>query len=164
MTVVSNTSPIINLAAIQQVTLLHQLYGRLIIPSAVYHEIVVQGAGQPGAQEVQTEAWFEHQPLADPGQVLNLLQRHPQLNRAEAEAILLAVELKADRLLMDETQGRRTARAFGVPIRGCLGVLVEAKRRGLIPAVKPLMDDLISHAHFFIAQPVYAETLHHAGE
>ena len=58
MTAVSNTSPIINLAAIDQLTLLQQLYGHIIIPQAVYHEIAVMSAGEPGAQEVQRLSWI----------------------------------------------------------------------------------------------------------
>ncbi len=163
-TTVSNTSPIINLAAINQLNLLHLLYGQISIPVAVYHEIVVQGAGQPGANDVQTEPWFEQRPVMDLALVANLLTRNPLLNRAEAEAIVLAVELQADRLLIDETEGRHVAAALGVPIRGLLGVLAEVKRQGLIPLVRPLMDDLISRAGFFIVQPLYAQILRDVGE
>ena len=59
MIVVSNTSPIINLAAIGQLDLLKQLYENIIIPQAVYREITVVGAGQPGSMDVETLSWIE---------------------------------------------------------------------------------------------------------
>jgi uncharacterized protein len=79
---VSNTSPIIKLAAINQLHLLQQLYGHITLPTAVYREIVVQGLGQPGALEVQTQPWFEQQLVTDRSMVSNLLTRNPLLNRA----------------------------------------------------------------------------------
>lgn len=161
---VSDTSPIINLAAISQLYLLQQLYRQIIISEAVYNEIVVQGAGQAGAFEVRSEPWFQQRPVTDPTLVADLLTRNLLLNRAEAEAIVLAVELQADRLLIDEMEGRHVASALGVPVRGLLGVLAEAKRRGLIPLVRPRMDDLISRAGFFIAQPLYTQILRDVGE
>jgi predicted nucleic acid-binding protein len=65
MTTVSNASPLINLARIGLVDLLHKLYGSLLVPSAVWHEIVVQGAGQAGAEEVQTADWIARQEIAN---------------------------------------------------------------------------------------------------
>ena len=59
MIVVSNTSPIINLAAIGRLELLHSLYDTITIPQAVYYEIAVRGDGQAGASEIQTSHWFE---------------------------------------------------------------------------------------------------------
>ena len=67
MIVISNTSPVVNLAAIGQLELLRQLYGRVIIPQAVYEEIVIVGAGQPGAVEVEASDWIEVRQIADVG-------------------------------------------------------------------------------------------------
>ena len=163
-TFVSDTSPIINLAVINHLYILQLLYGHLIIPEAVYLEIVVQGAGQAGASDVQTEPWFEPRSVVNSTAVTTLLSSHPLLSRAEAEAIVLAVELQADRLLIDEMEGRHVAVAMGVPVRGLLGVLAEAKYQGLIPLVRPLLDELISEAGFFIAHPLYAQVLQDVGE
>jgi predicted nucleic acid-binding protein len=55
----------------------------------------------------------------------------------------LAVEIRADRLLLDGRAARRTARALGLSVVGTLGVLLAAKRTGLVPEVRPLMDDLV---------------------
>ena len=71
------------------------------------------------------------------------------LHRGEAEAIALAVERRADRLLIDERQGRLTAEALGVPVVGSVGVLIAAKVRGDIAAIAPLLLALRSSALFF---------------
>ncbi|MEN8218371.1 MAG: hypothetical protein ABFS56_18775 [Pseudomonadota bacterium] len=86
MIVVSNTSPLVNLANIKQLNLLKELYGQVIIPQAVYNEIVVAGAGQAGATEVET--------FSSNQQMVTTLQ--VDVDVGEAEAIVLAVELKPD--------------------------------------------------------------------
>jgi len=58
MSIVSNASPLINLARIGKLDLLRQLYGELAIPEAVWHEVVVEGSEQPGAHEVETATWL----------------------------------------------------------------------------------------------------------
>jgi len=63
--VISNTSPIVNLAAVGQLDLLQKLYEKVLIPQAVYREIAVTGAGQPGAMEVQTLEWIESRQVTD---------------------------------------------------------------------------------------------------
>jgi predicted nucleic acid-binding protein len=159
--VVSNTSPITNLAAVGQLSLLQQLYENIVIPQAVYDEMAGLGYTVPGTVEVQTLSWIQIQ------QVRNLtlvteLQR--ELDKGEAEAIVLAVELGADALLMDERRGRRIASRFGLNVIGLLGVLLEAKHSGLIPAVKPVMDVLIERIGFRISNQLYSDILHSAGE
>lgn len=73
------------------------------------------------------------------------------LHTGEAEAIALALEMKADRLLIDEREGRSMARQLGLSLTGVLGVLLRAKNRGQIKAVKPEIDALKSKTRFFIA-------------
>lgn len=65
MIIMSNTSPITNLAAIGQLDLLQRLYGTILLPQAVYHEIAVKGFGQAGAIEVQTFQWFQRYYVQD---------------------------------------------------------------------------------------------------
>src|SRR5437588_8129610 len=145
MIVVANASPIINLAAIGRLALLEQLYNSIVIPQAVYHEIAVVGAGEAGATEVQTLEWIETRQVADPTLVAALQM---ELDKGEAEAIALAVQLKADLLLLDERRGRAVASRLGISSIGLLGLFIEAKHKGLIPVVKPLMDDLVMKAGF----------------
>ncbi len=120
MIVVSNTSPIINLAAVNQLALLQHLYGTIIIPQAVYYEIAVRGSGQAGAIEIQTYPWFERHHVRDAALVKSLEQ---YLDAGEAEAIALAVETQANLLLLDERRGRTIAKQQGLAVTGLLGVL-----------------------------------------
>ena len=99
MSVVSNASPLINLARIGKLDLLHDLYGELTIPEAVWREVVVEGAGQPGADEVKGATWIKRHAVAN-RQLVHALQQ--ELDAGEAEAIVLASEMEAELLLMDE--------------------------------------------------------------
>jgi predicted nucleic acid-binding protein len=161
MIVVSNTSPIINLAVVGQLDLLRQLYGKVVIPQAVYTEIVVVGAGQPGADEVATSDWIETRQVVNRTAVTAL---QLELDDGEAEAIALAVEAGADLLLLDEALARAIAARFGLRFIGLLGCIVEAKKRGLVSAVRPIVDDLIGKAGFWIGRPFYEHVLQTAGE
>lgn len=122
MIVVSNSSPLINLARIGILDLLTQLYGELTIPEAVWLEVVIHGAGLPGADEVKNAAWIKKKAVSNTQLVAALQQ---ELDAGEAEAVALALEAGADALLMDERLGRETARHLGVR---CIG-LIERSRR-----------------------------------
>jgi len=161
MIVTSNTSPIVNLATIGQLDLLQQLYGQVTIPQAVYYEIVVAGTGHPGATEVEAFDWIKTQQATNRTVVASL---RLELDEGEAEAIALAVELKADLLLLDERKGRAIASRLELKFIGLLGVLIEAKHRGLILSVKPVLDDLIGKAGFWIGQELYDHVLQATGE
>jgi len=161
MIVVSNASPIIGLAVVGHLDLLRHLYGKVVIPPAVFREISVTGAGQPGAQEVRSSHWIETRRVTDESQCVSLGM---ELGRGEAEAIILALELKADLLLMDERRGRMAASRLGLKFIGLVGVLLEAKHSGLLPAVKPVLDDLMERAGFRISGQLYHRVLQAAGE
>lgn len=161
MTIVSNTSPITNLAGIGQLELLHQLYGSITIPQAVYNEMATIGRTVPGAFEVQTLAWIMVQPVADSKQVEAL---RTVLDLGEAEAIVLALELNAELLIIDERPGRAIARQNNIPIIGVLGVLLEAKQQGSIAAVRPLIDRLINELAFRVSSQLYEAVLQSTGE
>ena len=161
MSVVSNASPLINLARIGKLTLLRDLYGELIVPEAVWQEVVIEGAGQPGADEVESATWIKTQ-AATNRQLVNALQQ--DLDAGEAEAIALTLEIGAELLLMDEHLGRETARHLGLRYVGLVGALVEAKHRGLIRAVKTHLDALRDIAGFRVVDALYARVLQDEGE
>jgi hypothetical protein len=105
--------------------------------------------------------WLEIQSPIN-SQLLDTLNQ--TLDPGEAEAIALAVELSADRLLIDERLGRSIAAGYGLKLRGLLGILINAKRQGLIPVLKPILDRLINQAGFRVSQALYDRTLQEVGE
>lgn len=164
MIIVSDTSPITNLAAIGQLDLLRQLYSRVIIPQAVYNEMVNVDKVVPGAVEVQQLSWIQTIAVVNSQQVTEIQEKQDNIDLGEAEAIILSKELKADLLLMDERRGRAVATSYGLNVTGLLGVLLQAKKQGLIPAIKPLIDQLIATADFRVSQKLYAIVLQSADE
>ncbi len=156
MIIVSDTSPINNLAAINHVHLLQQLYGTVLIPEAVYRELTDPNFPVAGAIEVQTFIWIQTRPVEDRILVEALSN---ELDIGEAEAIALALEMKADQVLIDERRGRMIAARLNLAYTGILGILVEAKSQRLISAVKPLLDALINQAGFWVAEPLYKRVL-----
>lgn len=164
MIVVSDTSPITNLAAIGQLDLLQRLYTRIIIPVAVYDEMVNVGKPVPGATEVRTLSWIQTQAVADRQRVNTIRESEENIDLGEAEAIILALEIKTDLLLMDERRGRLVATSYGLQVTGLLGVLVQAKRNSLIQSVKPLLDQLIDQADFRVSDQLYTTILQIANE
>ncbi len=161
MIIASNSSPIINLASINQLELLSNLYENILIPEAVYHEIVIIGAGQPGSREIVEFDWIHHQAVEN--QILTEALKI-ELDDGEAEAISLAIEQNADLLLIDERLGRQVASRFGIKCIGVLGIIVEAKAKGLINQIKPLLEDLKSKAGFWMNDSLYSKILEIAKE
>jgi hypothetical protein len=148
---VADASPLIAFAQIGQLSLLQGPFTTLIVPSAVAREIAPSVPRQPWIVERQPS-----QPLAP--QVLQA-----SLGAGESEAISLALELRADYLLGDEKAGRHLAHALGLKVIGTLGVLLAAKRKGLIPAVRPLVEALLQKS-FWISPQLVENALSDIGE
>ena len=83
----------------------------------------------------------------------------PKVDPGEAEATALAVEIKADRILIDESMGRQKATELTLKTVGVLGVLLRAKQDGYITEVKPLLDRLVNEADFYVHKKLYLENL-----
>lgn len=158
MIVISDTSAITNLAAIQHLQLLLQLYTQVTIPEAVYCELTDIYPPVSGTSEVQTASWLEVRQVAN-REIVARLRDTARLDPGESEAIALALELSADLLLIDERRGRAEANRLGLRITGLLGILIEAKHQNLIVAVKPLMDALINTSEFRISPALYNQIL-----
>ncbi len=161
MIIISDTSPINNLAAINQLSLLQQLYGTVIIPEAVYQELTDPDFPVAGATEVQTLDWIQTRQVSDCTVVEALIN---ELDKGEAEAIALALEIKAEQLLIDERRGRLVAKQLNIRYVGILGILVEAKGQGLISTVRPLLDALRNQAGFWVDEALYNRVLQLVGE
>lgn len=122
MIVVSDTSPISNLVMVNHIYLVPEIFGRIIIPDEVFQELLANGKGHPVTQVVQSAAWIEVRAVKDVGAVRELEQNY-KLDPGEAQAIILAAELQANQLLIDERLGRAEAKRRGLSLVGVLGVL-----------------------------------------
>jgi uncharacterized protein len=159
--VVADAGPLIYLSEVGSLHLLRELYGGILVPREVYEEVVVHGQGEPGSSEVASSSWIRvsERPLAS----LLRLGLLTELDAGEAAAIALAVEENATLVLIDERKGRMVAKRLGLQVRGTLGVLVEAKRRGQVELVGPLLERLIG-VGFRISDAIKEEVLRSAGE
>jgi len=125
-TVVSNTTPLITLAIIDKLDILKELYGKVYIPNAVLEEVKA-GKGKKGYFEIDTMEWIIPQKITNEFSMNYLID----LDDGEAETIILAEELQADIVLIDEKLARGFAEMRGLTLSGSLGVLLEAKKRGI---------------------------------
>lgn len=161
MIVVSNTSPLTNLAAIGQFQLLSILYGNLKISEGVWSELNHSGKQYPGSREVAAATWISRHRVKNQTLVTALRR---DLDQGEAESIALAVELKADLILLDEKEGRHIAQRFGLSMVGVVGILLEAHLRGDLTQLESHLDALRHQAGFYISQSLYKTALQRAQE
>ena len=158
--VISDASPLINLARVEQLELLVTFYGQVIIPQAVYDEVVVRGQGREGSAEVQNASWID---VCNPQDDLAVRALAAELGMGEASAIILAQERQATLLLIDEIRGRRVAQQLGLNVRGTLGILARAKREGQISNLRSVLN-LLRARGTWIGEELYEEVLRLTGE
>ncbi|MEZ4941782.1 MAG: DUF3368 domain-containing protein [Saprospiraceae bacterium] len=152
MVVVSDTSPVSGLYRIDHLFLLERLFGKVVLPDAVFQEILQLRSFGYDLKAILSAEWIEVKSATSVAEVTSLLQH---LDLGEAEAIVLAKELHADLLVMDESKGRSVAKQEGIAIIGLAGILVQAKQSGLIDSVKVLLDRLIHEVNFRVSQQLY---------
>ena len=160
MRVVSDTSPVSNLAIIGRLDLLRRLYGEVIIPPAVAEELarLYHAEGRAAVSAALDAGWLKIAvPATPPSPIL-------QLDAGETESIALALTEPGTLLLMDETEGRAAARSRGIVLTGAVGVLIAARRKGWIPTLKPELLALRSQARFFLAAKFFSDALGAVGE
>lgn len=158
MVIVSDTSIITNLIQIGELSLLRKIFGKVQIPTKVYDELQKLPDQITLIDKID---WIAVVSIENQSLFNELIQ---YLDPGEAESIVLALETKADLLLIDERKGRRIAKEYGILITGLLGVLLEAKSLGLVTALKPLLEKLKQEAGFRIGSELLREVLKKAGE
>lgn len=157
MKVVANTTPLISLASIGKLELLKDIFGEIIIADAVYNEIKAkQGYGY---NEIDTD-FIKVQSIEGITYRDFLLN---QLDLGETETIILAKELDADFVIIDENIAYKIAKSSELNVVRTLSILLRAKEKGLIPALKPLLDEMIIKGRWY-SQRVYKAILEQAGE
>ncbi len=158
MSVVSNTSPILNLAIVNHLELLRQQFGKILIPNGVLEELKVgeERPGSPAIREAILSGWIQIRKVSN-GPLVQVLRQ--SLDGGESEAIALAIELKASWTLLDEREGRKVAKSLGLNVTGILGILLRARQAGEFEQIQPVIDDLINKAGFRIAPELLAQIL-----
>ncbi len=137
---IADTGPLIILYKTHLLSLLKALYGQVLIPEAVKKELLTK---REGVHLLQANPWISVRVVE--GELTKVLRVF--LDEGEAEAISLAKTLD-DILLIDERKGRKIAGELGVEIRGTLGLLVEAKRRGFINRVGDRLQEIMSKGYY----------------
>ena len=162
--VVSDSSTLIHLAAIGRLDLLQAFFGRIVIPPAVWEEVVVYGRERAGAVEVEQASqagWIEIQ-AATNLPLLRLLEH--ELDAGEAQVIALAVEQSATLVLLDESEARQIAAVYNLSKTGAIGVLIRAKQEGKIESLRTELDRLRGPGGFWIEESLYQQALQSVGE
>ena len=140
MKTVVNSTPLIALSITGYLFLLNRLFEQVVVPVSVYEEVALQGEERPGAEAVAQANWLV---IQSPERSLVLSAELVQLDRGEQDVILLAQEIKADWVLIDEKLARRVAIGLGLQVKGTLGVLLIAYQMGLISkeaSIKAVQD------------------------
>lgn len=139
MIIVSDTTPISELAKVNYLNLLPKLFVRVVIPQGVYDELT---KGRHPAAGVVRELFWLDVVAVNNRQAVEELQRVWNLDLGESEAIALAEEMDADQLLVDERAARRVAMARNLPLIGTMGILLLGKRKGYLKSVKNVLDEM----------------------
>lgn len=163
MLVVSDTSPVLNLAIIGRLDLLQQQFGKIWLPPAVADELRIWQdlPGSAAMRRAWSAGWLASESVEDRVRV-TILQR--ELDLGEAEAIALALQKRANWLLLDEREGRRVAKSLGLKVTGALGVLLRARLDGQLSSLREAMDQLRDLADFRIGADLYNQLIQAAQE
>ncbi|MBN1339705.1 MAG: DUF3368 domain-containing protein [Bacteroidales bacterium] len=156
--VVSNTTPIISLLKISRLDILRELYSEISIPTAVFHEIEA-GKSKNYYQDLSRLNWIHIIEI----QHKQALKYFLDLDAGESEAIVLAGEMEAGLLLIDEKFGRFHAKHAGLRVTGTIGVLIKARKQNLVKALRPLLNEL-KRKGVWINDSLISEILKEVGE
>jgi predicted nucleic acid-binding protein len=147
--IVCNAGPLIALSIVGHLGLLEKLYRRVLVPHAVIQEVVGAGAGRIGAVELEAASWIERVVTGALPEPLLAMELGP----GEAAVISTAHRLSARLVLLDERRARRVAeQAYGLRVKGSAGILISAKRAGLISKVRPLLETMSREGYFLSAR------------
>jgi predicted nucleic acid-binding protein len=158
--VVSDTGPLIALAKVDQLEVLHAMFGEVHVPSAVHRELLAKSGPESARIESALRGFLKPtpSPILPPAVARATVRLHP----GEQEAVALACEQDA-LLLIDDHLGRTAARQLGLIITGVIGVLVQAKEMGLVPSVGPLLVEMRQRG-YWLSDELLVVAIRLAGE
>lgn len=160
MIVVANATPLIGLSKVGLLKLLKELYEEIYVAESVYKEVVIKGSEKSGAEDVKKAKWIKKESVKNMAIVRAL---EVELGPGEAQTITLSIQLLANLTILDELLAREVAKYMGLQVKGTLGILSEAKRKGLIKKIRPYMDEL-KRVDFWIDDELYNHVLRKEGE
>ena len=152
--IVCNASPIINLSKIDKLDLIKKLYQKIIIPGAVFKELIVRGHDKeniPAIKSLIANNIIEVQEVQSNALVRAL---EKDLDPGESAAIALAAQINAELIILDERDARETAEMYNLKKTGFIGILMKAKQKGFIDSVKKCLDQAIEKG-FWIDEKLY---------
>jgi predicted nucleic acid-binding protein len=148
VTIVSNSSPLISFAKIESFHLLQQLYGSLTISAEVYAEVVVSGARLPGSSETSSSTWIQVKQVKRADDITAAQERFG-LGIGELSTLILAKELEADLVILDDLGARRLAQREGFRVQGSMAVLEACFRKGFLADLRGAYEQLLKRGVFF---------------
>ena len=128
--VIADSSCLIGLSKIGRLEVLRDLFGEVFIPQAVYHEVVEKGAGKAGSDSVRVAKWIVCKSIDNQLAAKALHINH--LRAGECEAMILAIESKADFVIIDDGNARKSALALELPVIGTVSILHKAAEKGFL--------------------------------
>lgn len=137
--VIADSSCFIGLSKIGQLKILPQLFGKIVIPEAVYYEVVIRGSGKAGAEEVKNADWIENQKVKNE---LAVRAFRINLGFGESEVIALANECQADFIILDDWKARQTAEELELPVIGTIAILQKAVEKGILKDLPFVLEKL----------------------
>lgn len=156
--VIADSTPLIVLANVSQLDILRRLYGGVIIPRAVYLEVTSKS--DAASRAVRSCDWIQIRDVGDPGRKSEFRSR---LHDGEVEAMLLAQDLSADLILIDDATARTAAESMGLTVTGTMGVLIRAKRDGVVEDVRPILEGMLANG-FYVSGRLVDMVMRVAGE
>lgn len=158
--IVTNSTPLIALNKISRLDLLEKIYGEIIIPYAVYEEVVLESNIKESTDFI-IESGFINIMRIKNEEAKRLFVT--SLHKGEVEVIILAKEIEADLCIIDDLLARKYAKYYDLSITGTIGVVLKAKELGIITQVRQIMNELMD-AGIYVHTNLYNKVLEIAGE
>ncbi|NYB72922.1 DUF3368 domain-containing protein [Sedimentibacter hydroxybenzoicus DSM 7310] len=158
--IIANSTPIIALNKIGRLDLLKQIYGKIIIPYAVYEEIILDSNLKESNDFIEESGFIK---------IIKIKNEEAKkifvasLHKGEVEVMILAKEIEADLCIIDDLLARKYARYYKLNITGTIGVILKAKELGIVTIIKPILDELII-CGIYIDTKLYNKVLEISGE
>lgn len=146
--VVVNTTPLIALSHVGELNILKKLYGKIIIPEAVYKELSVKEESICKKTVDSSLDWIQVDKIKN--QLAKDMYK-TQLHDGEVEVMILAKEIAADVVIIDDANAKKYAKYLELPVTGTLGALIKAKQEGYIGSLKCILQQMVKNG-IYISQ------------